>query len=94
MKNLVGNARTSVLMDSREMESKDVPVPIGDYTYYESKMPTKLNLISPSIHTNLLLPLISITVILSLPCHESLPFVEAMLAKKIDTLLSRSSHTK
>ena len=35
IKTLIRNARTSVLMQSREMESKDVPVPIGDYIYCE-----------------------------------------------------------
>ena len=57
IKTLIRNARTSVLMKSREMESKDVPVPIGNYTYYESTKPTKLDLRPPSIQTNLLLRL-------------------------------------
>ena len=57
IKTLIRNARTSLLMGSREMESKDVPVPIGDYTYYKSNKPKKIRLRPPSIQTNLLLPL-------------------------------------
>ena len=83
VKSLIRNARTSALMSSREMESKNVPVPIGDYTYKSNK-PTKLNLRPPLIQMR----------VLSLSCHESLQIVEVMLAKKNYPLLPRSSHTK
>ena len=36
-KTLIRNVRTTVLMGTRELESKDVPVPIGDYLQYFDK---------------------------------------------------------
>ena len=42
-KTLIRNVRTSVLMASREMESKDVPLPIGEYFYKSINSKLKLN---------------------------------------------------